>query len=128
MDRNEAYQLLSDLIFKGFLTSEMILDHKRLVFKTITEHELDLIRAYAGNSDRKGYQITFNIYFTLFSLFMVENQNILYQRTEKLPELFDLFAEIPEKVLITILTSLNVFNVIQDFFCLFARNMFFSIE
>lgn len=108
---DEAYQILADLVFKGFITSEMILGDKRLVFKTISEHEHDLIRAYAGRPERKGYQLTFNIYFLIFSLFMVGNENILYQRTEKLPDLFDAFASLPEKTLTAMLTGLNIIRI-----------------
>ena len=80
MDKQEAYTALADLIYKGFLTAELDLDAKLFVFKTVNERELDLIKMYSGRPGRPDYPSRFNNYFLLFSLFMIEDKNVLINR------------------------------------------------
>jgi hypothetical protein len=107
MDKNEGYTILSDLIFKGFLTAEIELDRKLFIFKTINEKELELIKIYAGKSDRLDYITRFNTYFLIFSLFRAEQYNILEKREEMIPELYEYFQSIPEKLFKKILQDLS---------------------
>jgi hypothetical protein len=107
MDRNEAYKALGDLIFKGFLTAEMDIAGKLFIFKTLNEKEFDLIRMYSGKPNRKGYVNRFNNYFLLFSLFMVEDNNILVNKERYIPELFEFFNSVPYLFSQKIISSLN---------------------
>jgi hypothetical protein len=137
MDRQEAYGVLADLIFKGFLTSELSIEDKALIFKTVNEKEFDLIKLYSGNPKNSGYQVRFNIYFLIFSLFMLDNQFILCTRNENLTELYNFFAGIPEKVFRKMMTRLNDVRIIvydslkylEGFsYTNFSRNMWKSLR
>lgn len=107
MDRDEAYSTLSELIFKGFLSAELNVDGKLMIFKTVNEKEFDLIKMYAGNPNGRDYKARFNVFFLVFSAFILENENILYERTKNIPELYNYFLKIPDKLFRKILSSLN---------------------
>jgi len=107
MNRQEAYTNLADLIFKGFLTAEMLIANQSLILKTVNEKEYDLIKMYTGSPTAKNYQAKFNIYFLIFSLFVLENQNILYEREKKISELYDFFLKLPEVIFRKMIEELN---------------------
>ncbi len=107
MDRDEAYSALSDLIYKGFLTAELNLEGKLLIFKTVNEKEYDLIKVYSGNPNSFGYGTRFNIYFLIFSLFAIDNQNVLYTRNQNIKELYDYFFNLPDYLIKRTLKHLN---------------------
>jgi hypothetical protein len=96
MDKQEAYGVLADLIYKGFLTAELDIDGKLFVFKTVNEKELDLIKMYSGRPERSDYSVRFNKYFLLFSLFMIEDKNILLNREKYLEEITGFFQSLPK--------------------------------
>ena len=111
MTVTEAYTALSDLVFKGFLTAELKIDGRSLILKTINEKEFDLIKLYAGNPDEKGYQIRFNAYFLVFSLLILDNQNILIDREKNIGELYNYLINIPEKLFGKIIEDLNALRM-----------------
>jgi len=94
MIRKEAYQKLSDMIYKGFLAMTFKLSDKYFVFKTVNEKEYDLIKLYSGNKD-KNYVARFNMYFLIFSLFLIDGENVLKNRDEKIKELYKFFNDLP---------------------------------
>jgi hypothetical protein len=107
MDKNEAYLALSDLIYKGFLTAEMDFDGKLFVFKTMNDKELELVKMYSGRSDRPDYLTRFNNYFLLYSLFMIEDKNILLNREVYLNEVTEFFKSLPSVLSGKVIASLN---------------------
>lgn len=92
MTKKEAYQALSDLIYKGFLTMTLEMAGKLFVFKTINKKEYNLIKLYSGLSDNS---TQFNLNYLIFSLFMVEEENILQKREEKIKDFLKFFYNIP---------------------------------
>ena len=111
MDRDEAYASLSDLIFKGFLTAELNLDGELLILKTISDKEYDLIKVYSGKPNQHSYQVRFNIYFLILSLFMLNNKNMLCEREKNLSELFDYFINLPNNLVKKMLSKLDELRV-----------------
>ncbi len=89
------YQILSDLIYKGFLLIGLKLGNSNFVFKTINEREYKLIKLYTGLETEKSYVNRFNINYLIFSLFLLNGENILLQREEKYKDLFKFFFNMP---------------------------------
>jgi len=112
MEKTEAYSALADLIFKGFLTTELKLGGNFFIFKTINEKEYDLIKIYSGNPGLQDYQVRFNVYFLIFSMIIANNQNILHNRVEKIPELYDYYSLFPIKLIDKMVTDLSSLRVI----------------
>jgi len=113
MEKQEAYNILADLIFKGFLTSELIISEKSLILKTINEKEFDFIKIYAGNSKNEGYQTRFNIYLLIFSLFLIDNKIVFSNREENLTELYNFFSSIPEILFRHVMMKLNEIRAVS---------------
>jgi hypothetical protein len=113
MEKQEAYNILADLIFKGFLTSELIISEKSLILKTINEKEFDFIKIYAGNPKNEGYQTRFNIYLLIFSLFLIDNKIVFSNREENLTELYNFFSSIPEILFRHMMIKLNEIRAVS---------------
>lgn len=96
MTRDEAYGALSDLIFRGFLTTELVLNGKSFIFKTVNDREFSIMKAYAGHPDKPDYNTRFNTLFIVHSLFLIDGENILSERRNQLSKLCDLFTAMPD--------------------------------
>jgi len=108
MTRDEAYRSLSDLICKGFLTVGMEMAGKTLIFKTINDREYDLIRLYSGiPSDSMNYLRT-NLFFLAFSTLLIDGQNALADREQKIGDLYDFFSNLPLTITSTIQVELGL--------------------
>jgi uncharacterized protein YeaO (DUF488 family) len=107
MNNIKIYDTLADLIFKGFLTIDLNLKGTHLILKTVNDKEFDLIKMYSGDPKSKSYQLRFNIYFLIFSLFMINNKNVLCDRQQSIPDLYDYFLNLPGILSQKLLISLN---------------------
>jgi hypothetical protein len=108
MTRDEAYQSLSDLIFKGFLTMGIELAGKLFVFKTVNEKEFDLVKLHAGITSNPDYALRFNINYLIHSLLMVDGENVLKTRGVSNRKLYSFFEGIPDVLYRKIITQLGV--------------------
>ena len=107
MEKKEAYQALSDLIYKGFLTVSLKMVGKLFVFKTVNEKEYDLIKIYTGSPDEESYTNRFNLNFLIFSLLSIDGRCILNKRDDEYMAIYSLFSGMPNKLRSTILIELN---------------------
>jgi hypothetical protein len=106
MIRDEGYQALSDLIYKGFLLTGLKVAGKSFVFKTINEREYKLIKLYSGFEDDKSYASRFNMNYLIYSLFLAEGENILIKREEEYRKISAFFYNMPNILCSNILTEL----------------------
>lgn len=107
MNKTNAYHLLSDLIYKGFLTIRMKIADKTFVFKTVNEKEYDLIKLYSGFSNDSDYTLRFNLNFLVFSTLLINGENFLLNRDEKLLDCYDFFSKLPYQFHIKIMKELS---------------------
>lgn len=105
MLRDEAYSILHDLIFKGFIVSEMSLN-RRIVFKTVNDAEFDMVRILSGDNEKQNQ--LFNSCFLTFSLFCVDGDMILPNRSRRFTEIRNLFLGMPTAFLSRIIKNLNI--------------------
>lgn len=108
MEKKEAYQTLSDLIYKGFLATSIKMAGEFFVFKTINEKEYDLIKLYTGHPDDDSYVNRFNLNFMIFSLLSINGVNILDKRDREFESIYNLFCNMPNILRNRILTELNL--------------------
>lgn len=107
MEKKEAYQILSDIIYKGFLTLSLYMIEKVFVFKTVNEKEYDLIKIYAGDPERESYTNRFNLNFLIFSLLSIDGRCVLDKRITEYDSIYKLFSGMPNKLRSKILSELN---------------------
>lgn len=113
MIKKEAYQKLSDVIYKGFLTMGLELSDKFYVFKTVNEKEYDLIKLYAGIKD-KNYTSRFNMYFLIHSIFLIDGESVLKNRSDKIKELYEFVNNIPSLLYARISEELSALRSISE--------------
>jgi len=137
MTRDEAYSILYNLIFRGFLVGEMEIGKSLFVFKTITEREFNLIKACCGSQNNSSYLQRFNMNFMAHSVFAVDGENILADRVSKFPDLKSFFAKIPWSMFKGIMGELETmrndsFNILKymEGFCYtsLSRRMWQSLH
>lgn len=115
MNKKEAYRLLSDLIFKGFLTMGMEIEGNSFVFKTVNEKEYDLIKTYSGFSSNTDYVNKFNLNFIIFSLFLINGESLLENREKDYQKYYDFFSNLPYNLYLKIMEELiNLRNLAYD--------------
>ena len=110
MFKKEAYQRLSDMVYKGFLTMTFNLSGKSFVLKTVNEKEYDLIKLYSGIKD-DNYINRFNMYYFIFSLFLVDGENVLKDRHKRVKELYDFFQDLPSALYTKMAEELKTLRV-----------------
>jgi hypothetical protein len=102
------YTDLEQLLFRGFLCVFVDLCGVRFVFKSINTTEMDRVKFYLGskNVDPFSYQL----YFIAYSIFMVEDTNILPCREQIFPQLVANLRTISKSLLSRIATILSDLN------------------
>lgn len=113
MEKQEAYQILSDLVYKGFLVISLKIAEELFVFKTINEKEYDLIKLYTGDPEEESYTHRFNLNFLIFSLFSINGKNTLYNREKEFNSIFSFFSNMPGALRNKILSELNALRTTE---------------
>lgn len=113
MERDEAYNLLSDLIYKGFLLVDMEFGDNLFIFKTINDREFEMAKILSGSPDRSGHNARFNINYLAMSLLSVDGTNYLSKRSDRYNEICSLFKNIPENLFKSIITELNLLRTLS---------------
>lgn len=98
MELTKSYQVLSDIVFKGFLTTTTTIAGHVFVFKTLNDKEYDLVRLSSGRSEKTSEIINFNLFYLVYSVFMIDGVNILLTRQRKIDELYKFFSSIPKDI------------------------------
>jgi len=111
MTRDLAYRSLADLIYKGFLSVGFEMAGKAFVFKTINDNEYDLIKFHAGISSDSMNSLRTNLFFLVFSTFLIDGHNFLADRDQKIGDLYEFFSNIPLAITIMILTELKTLRL-----------------
>jgi len=107
MEKKEAYHILSDVIYKGFLTLSLDMIGRVFVFKTVNEKEYDLIKIYAGDPGHETHINRFNLNFLIFSLLSIDGFCVLDKRNDKYRTIYKLISGMPNKLRAKILDELN---------------------
>jgi len=105
MERDDAYQILSDLVNKGFLVTSLDLDGQHFMFKTINEKEFHLARMLSGSTSQPTYDNRFMRNFVALSLLGIGGR--LFLENRDIQAAYDVFMGIPSKVFTRILDELT---------------------
>jgi hypothetical protein len=97
MKKTEAYQVLSDLIFRGFITVDATIDGRHMLLKTVNNKEFDMIKFRAGSDKGSNYIARFNTFFLAYSIFMMDGYNMLQNREDNIRTLQEFFYRMPHK-------------------------------
>jgi len=107
--RLKAYGDLRDLIFRGFLTYNFDIDNCAFVFKTLNSREFDQINSILNSREGDAdYDIRRNIYILAYSVYMLNDVNVLKDRQHYLPKLLKFFRNLPPIMVVKMGENLTV--------------------
>lgn len=91
-------ELLKDvepLLFKGFVYAAAEINGVLFVFKSLNQHEWELLNFTTQENSRRAIRQHHNL-FMAYGVLMVDGVNVLPRREEYLPQLIELFASMSE--------------------------------
>lgn len=88
----EIYKDVEPLLSKGFLTLPAEINGVVFVFKSLNNHEFEMLGFMAGASDREATQDFWNM-FLAYGVFMVDGTNVLEDRARALKDIARMFAD-----------------------------------
>lgn len=91
----KVYRDVEPLLFKGFLTVSAEINGVYFVFKSLNQHEFELLRLSGGVRATGELSEKFWDLFLAYGVFMIDGQNILPERERFLPKIAETFAAFP---------------------------------
>ena len=91
----EVYRDVVPLLFRGFLTVSAEINEVPFVFKSLNQHEFDMVR-FMG-SFQSGVEPTSKFWnlFLSYGVFIVDGHNVLLDREASIPKIADTFQDFP---------------------------------
>jgi hypothetical protein len=105
----EVYRDVIPLLTKGFLYVPVTIGDVLFVFKSLNQHEFELVRLLSGATDTVVPRRFWDLFLSYMVLF-VDGQNILLDRERQISKLADTFRDLPQgarQKLIRQLSDLN---------------------
>ncbi len=100
----EVYRDVVPLLFRGFVTMPAQIGEAIFVFKSLNQHEFDLIKLMGPIEKTNSYKY-WDILLS-YNVFMIDGQNVLADRERWLPKIIDMFSEMESMVRREILSPL----------------------
>lgn len=103
----KRYADLEKLIFRGFLALPIQIGSSRLVLKSINNVEFDRVKYHLPFISN---QMSYHLYFIAYSIWMIDDVNILPDRRVYLPSMVKILGSLPSHLLTRILGLLTDLN------------------
>lgn len=102
-----VYRDVEPMIFRGFITLPVTINGVDFVFKSLNQHEFDLIQLVCGSntSSQRFYDL-----FLAYGVFMIDGQMVLRDREQHLPEISAAFRSMSRKAREKIIRALSEVN------------------
>lgn len=107
MNRSEAYTLISDLVFTGFITTSVTLEGKVFVFKSMNARELDLMKMFVGGRSMPDFSERFNVFYVIYSILAIDGENILNHPDRRAGDLYPFLSSMPDMIFAKISKELS---------------------
>lgn len=103
-----VYRDVEPMVFRGFLTIPAEINGAIIVFKSLNNHEFELLRLSGAFEKNVGYK--FWDIFLSYGVFMVDGQNVLTDRSRWMAEIGKMFGQMdlkPKQRVIRYLSEIN---------------------
>lgn len=101
-----VYKDVEALLFRGFIVAHININGERFVFKSLNQHEFGLLSLAAGDTPNSKFWDVFLAHCVL----MVDGINVIADRQEHIPELRDLFRQMPRPARDRIIRHISEIN------------------
>jgi hypothetical protein len=107
--RPEVYKDVEPLLFRGFLTISAQINEINFVFKSLNQHEMDLLRFMMPDNKASASSDFWNL-FLAHGVFMVNGVNVLPERERHIQKIAGTFRDMPVAVRNKIVWHLGEIN------------------
>jgi len=90
----DVYRDIDPLLFKGFVHTQANINDVQFVFKSLNQHEFEMLRLMQPDISSRKEINKFQALFLAYGVFMVDGINILIDRDRHVPDLADFFANL----------------------------------
>jgi hypothetical protein len=105
----EVYKDVEPLLYRGFLTVPAVINDVYFVFKSLNQHEYELLR-FSGGVQSNQVTDRFWDMFLAYGVFMVDGTNILTERERWLPRIAETFSGLNKEAKAKIIRYLSEIN------------------
>jgi len=110
----KIYRDVVPLLSKGFITQSAEINGILFVFKSLNQHEMEMVKLVGGyRPDREATQKFWDL-FLAYGVFIVDGQNILLDRDRAVPEIAKTFAVFPHDAKVRVIRHLSELNRRKD--------------
>ena len=102
------YRDVEPILFRGFLTVRAEINAIPFVFKSLNHHEFEMVQLVSGDFETMTER-SYNL-FLAYGVFLVDGGNALLDREKWLPELADMFKEMPASSRVKLIRNLSEIN------------------
>ena len=108
--RPEVYKDVEAMLFHGFILLPANINGVQFVFKSLNQHEFDMVRLIGGSSDGGENSTRFWTQFLARCVLLVDDINVLTERATAMPKLLELFEGLPRDARKRIVRYLSEIN------------------
>jgi len=105
----EVYKDVMPMIFRGFLTLPAEINGVYFVFKSLNQHEFDLVRLMGGGAGDVIPPRFWDL-FLAHGVFLVDGQNVLVDRQRWMPRIANVFRDMPPQAKSKVIRALSELN------------------
>lgn len=106
----EVYRDVEPLLFRGFLTLPAEIGGVSFVFKSLNQHEFELLRFMGGVNAEGNVTPKFWNTFLAYGVFLVDGQNVLSDRDHAIPKIATMFSDLPPTARQRVIRHLSEIN------------------
>lgn len=88
----EVYRDVVPLLFRGFLTISAEINNVQIVFKSLNQHEFEMVRLLGGYTGDNATTRFWNM-FLAYGVFVIDGQNVLVDRHRWMPKIAETFND-----------------------------------
>lgn len=107
----EVYRDVVQLINRGFLTVVADIGTIPFVFKSLNQHEMDLVRLLSGfDDDQRVLPPRFWDLFLSYMVLFIDGHNVLVERRKWVSQIADTFRDMPNAARVRLIRQLSLLN------------------
>ena len=114
MARTDRFSGVQQMVFRGFLTTKVLIGDTHIVLKSINSRELNSISDQCPVRGHDTYRDRFESLYLAYGLYMVDGENVLPNRPGNINELAEAMLEIPPNMRVALLHEILYLQRAQD--------------
>lgn len=111
---DRRFRGVSDLIYRGFLTTKAQVGDVHIVLKSLNHRELASIQDRCPLQGHSSYFEIFEALFLSYAIYIMDGENLLIGRPQNIEEMLPAMREVPQNIRLGLLRELLILQRAQD--------------